>query len=120
MSLEEILAEAVGWQEEAEQVIALCVLPGGKGSILARRTGRVIAAYRELREAVRGLPPSAAQQEVDRLLNFHEQLVTQALLLGYRVDSPGRERVAAHFWGGLGDPGRALRRLHQDAGGPTG
>ena len=73
-----------------------------------------MAAYHDLRDVVRGLPESAATREVHQLLNHHEQVITQALLLGYRVDSPDREKVAAHFRGGLGDPGRRLCRLDED------
>ncbi|HTU03306.1 MAG TPA: hypothetical protein VMG58_15865 [Candidatus Sulfotelmatobacter sp.] len=117
LTLGEALVLAVSWQPEAEQVIALCILPGGKDANLARRTGRVAWAYHQLREAVRRLEPSAARHEADQLLNYHEQLVDQALLLGYRPDSAERERVAGHFRGGLGGPAERLRRLCEDVNG---
>lgn len=114
LSLPEVLDEAVAWQPEAEAVIALCLPAGGKTQDLARRTAAVATVYRRLREANQRLTRTPAQQEVDRLLNFHEQIVEQALLLGFRPDSPEREKVAARFVGGLADPGQRLRHLHDE------
>jgi hypothetical protein len=114
LSLAEVLDEAVAWQPEAEAVISLCLPAGGKRQDLARRTGQVATVYRRLREANRRLPHTVAQQEADSLLNFHEQIVEQALLLGFRPDSEARERVAAHFVGGLADPGQRLCRLRDE------
>jgi hypothetical protein len=118
LSLPEVLNEAVTWQAEAEAVIALCLPAGGKTQDLARRTGAVATVYRRLREANGRLPRTPAQQEVDRLLNFHEQIVEQALLLGFRPDSPARENIAAHFVGGLADPGQRLRHLRDEVRAP--
>ena len=115
LSLAELLDEAVAWQPEAERVIDLCVRTGGKTQALARRTSLVATMYRRLREVVARQPASPARREADELLNFHEQIVEQALLLGFRPDSPERDRVAAHFVGGLAGPGRRLRRLRDQA-----
>lgn len=114
MTLVEVLAEARSWQREAEEVIDLCVAAGGKTAALARRTGLVATVYSRLLEVARGLPPSPARAEVVRLLTFHHRLLHEALQLGFRPDSPGRERIAAHFRGGLADPGRRLVALYED------
>lgn len=121
LTLAEVLEEAVIWQPEAEEVIARCVAAGGKTADLARHAALVGMAYSVLLDVTRGLSPSAEQQEAVRLLTFHHRLVHEALQLGFRPDSPARERVAAHFRGGLGGPGRRLATLYQDVilGRPT-
>lgn len=113
LTFPEILQEAVAWQEEAEAVIELCVLPGGKTQALARRAGLVITVYRVLREALAALPRSPEHELADRLLDFHRKLLEQVLLLGFRPDSAARERVASHCRGGLASPGAQLRRLYR-------
>jgi hypothetical protein len=119
LTLREIVEEAVEWQREAESVISLCVVAGGKTQVLARRGAQVTTVYRVLRQSLDALPASSERAEADELLNYHRQLVQQALLLGFRPDSPERERVAAHCRGGLGDPGARLRRLRWRMSGPA-
>jgi hypothetical protein len=118
LSLQEVLSDAVGWQPEAEAVIGLSVPAGGKTQGLARRGAQVATVYRVLRDALCQLPDSPARAEADQLLNFHHQLLQQALLLAFRPDSPERERVAAHCRGGLGDAGLRLRLLKWRTAGP--
>ena len=113
LTLGELLEEALIWQPEAEEVIALCVAAGGKTADLARQTAMVATAYSGLLDAARMLPASPQQEEAVRLLTFHHRLVHEALYLGYRPDSPSREQVAAHFRGGLAGPGRQLVALHE-------
>lgn len=121
LTLAEVLEEALIWQPEAEECIAACVASGGKTAGLARRTALVSTAYAGLLEVAQRLAPTPEQQEAVRLLTFHHRLVHEALQLGFRPDSPARERVAAHFRGGLGGPGRRLATLYQDVilGRPT-
>ena len=111
LTLSEIVQVAVEWQPEAEAVIESCVAPGGKTQALARRGAQVITVFRVLRDSIATLPASPAAAEVDGLLNYHLHLIEQVLLLGFRPDSPERERVAAHCRGGLGEPGFRLRLL---------
>jgi hypothetical protein len=121
LTLAEVLEEALIWQPEAEEVIALCVAPGGKTAGLARRTALVATAYSGLLDVARTLSPSPQQQETVRLLVFHHRLVHEALYLGFRPDSPSREQVAAHFRGGLAGPGRRLVALYEEVAlGPVG
>lgn len=118
LTLLEILQEAVEWQHEAEAVIELCVPAGGKTQSLARRGAQVATVYRVLRESLSQVPASPTRDEVDLLLNYHHQLLQQALLLAFRTDSPARERVASHCRGGLAEPGRRLRILRWQLAGP--
>jgi hypothetical protein len=115
LALVDVLAEARAWQPEAEAVIALCVATGGKTAALARRAALVATVYGRLLDVTRGLPGSPHQREVVLLLTFHHRLLHEARQLGFRPDSPARERVAAHFRGGLADPGRRLLALYEEA-----
>jgi len=120
LSLLEIAQEAVDWQAEAESVIACCILPGGKTQVLARRGALVVTVYRVLRDALARLPAASLapmETELDELLNFHRVLVEQVVLLGFRPDSPARDRIAAQCRGGLAEPGVRLRLLCRDLGG---
>ena len=117
----ELLAEARAWQPEAEAVIELLVRPGGKTTMLARRAGLVVTVYGRLRDVALRLPASPAQREAVLLLTYHQRLMHEALRLGFAPDSPGRERAAAHFRGGLGEPAGRLVALFIDvARGHTG
>jgi hypothetical protein len=114
LTFEELLAEARAWQPEAEAVIELLVPPGGKTTTLARRAGLVVTVYGRLRDVALRLPASPAQQEAVLLLTYHQRLLHEALRLGFAADSPGRERAAAHFRGGLGEPAGRLVALYID------
>ncbi len=118
LTLREVVEEAVAWQDEAEAVIELCVPAGGKTQVLARRGALVATVYGSLRGSLASLPPSPLVREVEGLVNHHQLLLQQALLLAFRCDSPLRERAAAHCRGGLGDPGRRLRVLRWTLGRP--
>jgi hypothetical protein len=114
LTFAEVLAEARAWQPEAEAVIELLVPPGGKTTTLARRAGLVVTVYGRLRDVALRLPASPAQREAVLLLTYHQRLLHEALRLGFAADSPGRERAAAHFRGGLGEPASRLVALYID------
>jgi len=114
LTLAEVLEEARLWQSEAEAVIVLCIAAGGKTAALARRTALVATAYSVLLNSARRLPKTPQQQEALRLLTFHHRVVREALYLGFRPDSPARERVASHFRGGLAEPGQRLIALYEE------
>jgi hypothetical protein len=109
----DIVWTAVALQPEAEAVIAECLRRGPKGYVLGRRGHAVTSGYFDLREQLRRRRDSPGHRRLEQLLNFHQQIVEQALLLAYRPDSAIRDRVASTF-GDLDGPGAALRDLLED------
>ncbi|MCL6538219.1 MAG: hypothetical protein K6T28_06515 [Acidothermus sp.] len=110
--LRDILRSAVELQSPAAQVIDACMEPGGKTAELARLGGSVTSGYFQLRERLRGFPPSPLVDEIAALLNYHQQMVEQALLFGYRGFEEGRERILRGWSGRLGHPAKRLRELY--------
>ena len=109
--LGDILNEAVVLQPAAEQLILECAGSGPKDGELGQRGRRIAYRYFALREWLHHLPPSAPHDRADRLLNYHHQMVLQALSLAFWPESPAKSRIVEHMQWGLGDPARQLRDL---------
>lgn len=105
-----IAREAVALQPEAEDVMAECVAATVNGQSLARKGSRVALGFHVLRQRLREVDGGPERDELDKLINFHHQVVEGCLELAYR-DARTREHVAVQFQGRLGDAGERLRRL---------
>jgi hypothetical protein len=111
-ALSTILRTAVDLQRDAARVIDACLEPGGKTADLARLGGRVTSGYFRLREQLRSMPDHPLVREVDALVNYHQQIVEQAMLFGYRGFDAGREKVLRGWSDRLGAPAQRLRDVY--------
>lgn len=98
--LRQIVLEGADLLDEADQVVAECKQLDDHGAGLAHRGHHVASGYFALRNRIAQLPATDLSRQVEQWLNFEQQIVEQALILGYRPDSPNKARVAEHF----GDP----------------
>lgn len=92
-SLSQIADAAVGLQDEAAAVLAEAMSDEPKGARLGRRGYAVIDGYFHLREAVLDLDASPTRDRLDRLLNYHQQVVQQSMLFAFGSPGP-RTRTA--------------------------
>lgn len=108
--LRQIVIDGADLLDEAEQVVAECKQLDDHGADLAHRGHHVASGYFALRNQLAALPPTELTAQVEQWLNFEQQIVEQALILGYRPDSPNKASVAEHF----GDPdGAAAAHLRE-------
>jgi hypothetical protein len=114
--LQQIAADAVARQPEAEVVLAGVRDEAPLGA-LAPRGGPLARHYAELAEATRSVQGAAARGYADRLyrlLSYHAELLQQSLELAARAwvsERLARERRRLR---GLGPPGTKLRELEQE------
>ena len=78
---------------------------------LARRGRRIAYRYLALRQWLHRLPASTPGERADRLIDYHHQMVWQALCLALRPESPATSGVVDRIRGGLGSPARQMRDL---------
>jgi hypothetical protein len=105
-----IVLEGADLLDEGERVVTECKDLEDHGADLAHRGHHVPSGYFALRNRLLKLSQTDLTRQVEQWLNFEQQIVEQALILGYRPDSPSKERVAEQF----GDPdGAATHQLRE-------
>jgi len=109
--LRQIVLAGADLLEEAEQVVAECKQLDDHGADLAHRGHHVASGYFALRNRLTELPATQTSRQVEQWLNFMQQIVEQALILGYRPDSPDKARVAEQFGDPDGSAAEHLRAL---------
>jgi hypothetical protein len=106
----DVVREAVALLSLAEVVLAGCDQPGTKGPEPARSAGSVISAFIQMAGRVRSLPVSEPlRSRIAQLLDYHAELIGQALLMAYGEQTERTERARGS--GGLGPPAIELARL---------
>jgi len=106
----DVVREAVALLSLAEVVLAGCDQPGTKGPEPARSAGRVISAFIRMAGRVRSLTVSEPlRSRIAQLLDYHAELIGQALLMAYGEQTERTERARGS--GGLGPPAIELARL---------
>ena len=106
----DVVREAVALLSLAEVVLAGCDQPGTKGPEPARSAGRVMSAFVRMAGRVRSLPVSEPlRSRIAQLLDYHAELIGQALLMAYGERTERTERARGS--GGLGPPAIELARL---------
>ena len=92
----DVVCEAVGLLSLAEVVLAGCDQPGTKGPEPARSAGRVMSAFVRMAGRVRSLPVSEPlRSRIAQLLDYHAELIGQALLMAYGERTERTERARA-------------------------
>lgn len=110
-----VVREASSLLSLAEVVVAACDAPGPKGSEPARTAGRVMSAFEQLATRARRLPLSEPlRTRLTQLLDYHTELVAQALLMAYGERTERTERACGNS--GLGWPAVELAQLADQLG----
>lgn len=106
-----VIDETIALQPAIDAVIAICVADSPKDAALAQR-GRALGAAlgRGLRR-VDALPNSPVVEEVRNLLRYHQRMLDEALLFGYRGHGYHHQLAAPYYSASLGEPAARLRRL---------
>ena len=105
-----MVREAVALLPAAEVVLAACDQPGSKGTEPARSAGLVASAFIRMAGRVRSLPVrEPLRSRIVHLLDYHAELIAQALLMAYGDRTERQERARGR--GGLGPPATELAKL---------
>ncbi|WNV88356.1 hypothetical protein [Umezawaea sp. Da 62-37] len=112
-TLLEIVVRAVALQDQADEVIVACALPGDTSYEVARRGRKVAGEYGRLSGWADDLcaddAPESLPARVGGLVRYHLGMLDTAVKLAfprYRTEGLERRRMAMT---GLGEPARALR-----------
>ena len=106
----EVLREAASLLPVADDVVAACDAPGVKGVEPAKSAGPVVSAFDRLAWRVRRLPiAQPLRTRLAQLLDYHTELIGQALIAAYR--DPSERQALARGAGGLGTLARELAQL---------
>ncbi|GHF33344.1 hypothetical protein FHX82_005270 [Amycolatopsis bartoniae] len=113
VTLLELVRRAVELQDDADEVIAACGLPGEPPVSVARRGRQVGAEYARLQGWVLDLceddEPGTLARRIGELLSYHTEMLDLSLKLAFpRYRSPRLERRRQELTG-LGEPARTLR-----------
>ena len=113
VTLLELVRRAVELQDEADEVIAACGLPGEPPVAVARRGRRVAGEYARLQgwalDLAEADEPESPARRVGELLSYHTEMLDLSLKLAFpryrSANLEDRRRALA----GLGEPARLLR-----------
>ena len=112
-ALTAIAVRGVELQPAAERVLTDLLGERHTATSLARQSWHLARAYWELRG---GIPPGATRtprgDRLERLLNYHQQILEQARVFAFGPYTPQRRaQLIAHYSGRFGGPAQDLREL---------
>ena len=109
-----IVLEGASLVPNVHELVQRCTTDPDPGQDLARACGQVVSDYLDLRKRLWAMPQNAQIRQIERLLDYQQQILEQGALLAFRprLGSSGRWAALAARFGQVSDaPGDELIRL---------